>query len=275
MKDSFLAEFPPDEQEQRRKINALMDDWRKQLSTVKVRFKDDGQNYAGSEYFCANGFYPYYYQQKPKILFIAREAADLSGTDFIETTLQAYRENNVGGRTLNQSNFHNRMMYIAWGILHGGKVPYGQVPWASELGKTFGTSQGISFAFMEISKYSNDSGDAHSHRDVELMNAFLRDSRLEKRNFVREELAILDPDLVITMNLWAAGVEHELLELALGEIPTVDAKTYKPAASLYSITINNRTVPLIDLFHFSTRKSSEMDFYNPVMSILKERRICL
>jgi hypothetical protein len=213
--------------------------------------------------------------KKKKILFIGREAAGISNADFIEVILRGYRENSVGGRTLDQvqNSFHNRMMYITWGILHGGTVPYQEVPWASEIGKTFGTPEGISFAFMEISKYSDDSEDAHSRRDEELMTAFLKDSQLEERNFVREELDILDPDLVITMNLWMAGIDHDLLELALGEIPTVDAETYQPEACLYTITINNKAVPLIDLFHFSARKDTEKDFYSLVMSILKGRRI--
>jgi hypothetical protein len=275
MKDSFLAEFPPAEQEQRRKIEALMDAWRKKLSKARVQFKDDGEYYAGSEYFCADGFYPYYYQQKKKILFIAREAAGISNADFIEVILHAYRENSVGGRTLDQvqNSFHNRMMYLTWGILRDGTVPYQEVPWASEIGKTFGTPEGISFAFMEISKYSNDGQDAPSHRDVELMTSFLKDSQLEKRNFVREELDILDPDLVITMNLWMSGLDYDLLELALGEVPTVDAETYQPEAGLYTITINNRAVPLIDLFHFSAIKNTEESFYNVVMSIIKKRKL--
>jgi hypothetical protein len=163
------------------------------------------------------------------------------------------------------------MMYIAWGILHNGTVPYQKVPWASELGKTFGTPEGISFAFMELSKYSNDSESGSSRRDVELMSAFLKDSRLEKRNFFQEELAILDPDVVITMNLWGAGLDNALLELALGEIVEDAASSkYQPYASLSSIGINEKQTPLIDLYHFSYRKNTEEYFYNPVMKIVRD-----
>lgn len=57
------------------------------------------------------------------------------------------------------------------------------------------------FAVMQLSKYSNDS-DEGSIRNVEMMNRFLEDSELDKRNFFMEELSLLDPDIIITANLW-------------------------------------------------------------------------
>jgi hypothetical protein len=279
MNESFLEQFPASERNQRRKIEALMDAWKKELSTARVRFKDDGEYYSGDNFFCADGFFPYYYQQKRKILFIAREAAELSGIDFIEEFLGAYRKNDIGGQTLNlvQNSFHNRMLCLAWGILQDGMVPYEEVPQASEVGRTFGTPEGISFAFMELSKYSNDSENGHAHYEAELMTAFLKDSRLDKRNFFREELDILDPDLVITMNLWGTNIDGALLELALGEVIEDDSlPKYKPSAGLNpyaglnSIEINKRKVPLIETYHFSARKDTEEWYYNPVMEIIRE-----
>ncbi len=57
------------------------------------------------------------------------------------------------------------------------------------------------FAVMQLSKYSNDS-DEGSIQNVEMMNRFLEDSELDKRNFFMEELSLLDPDIIITANLW-------------------------------------------------------------------------
>jgi hypothetical protein len=163
------------------------------------------------------------------------------------------------------------MYYLAYGILKGGGIPYRDVPYASELAKDFGTPAGISFAFMELSKYSNDNADANSRRDLDLMSAFLRDSHLEKRRFIREELAILDPDIVLSMNLWNTGLDEDLLRLALGDVRTRDEKTFGPQAALKEITVNGKNIPLIDLYHFSSRKSTETDFYNPVMEIVRSR----
>jgi hypothetical protein len=270
MDDPIFAEFPPAEQEQRRKINALMEDWANGLAGVQVE-PGDGESYPGSEVFCPDGFYPYYYRQKRKILFIAREPLSISGCDCIGILLKAYRENLVDGATLNQHNFHKRLMWITWGILQGGTVPYAQVPKASDLGKTFGTPEGISFAFMELSKYSNDSKSGPSHRDTELMTAFLKDSRLEKRNFFREELAILDPDVVITMNLWEAGVDRALVDLALGKVAgDWGSSDYPPPGASGFIEINGKQVPLLNLPHFSYVENTEEYFYKPAMKMITD-----
>jgi hypothetical protein len=103
------------------------------------------------------------------------------------------------------------------------------------------------------------------------MSAFLRDSHLEKRHFIQEELAILDPDIVLSMNLWNTGLDENLLRLALGNVRITDEKTFGPQAALREITINGKHIPLIDLYHFSSRKNTEADFYNPVMEIIQRR----
>jgi hypothetical protein len=261
-------QFPLPELSRHSQIIALMADWKRELSRARVLYREDGKLYPGDSYFCSDGFFPHYYAQKYKILFLARETVDLSGMDYIETLFEAYKANNIGGRTLDQHSFHNRMYYLAYGILNDGKIPYGEAPYASELARNFGTKNGISFAFMELSKYSNDNADANAHRDLELMTAFLKDSHLEKRNFIQEELEILDPDIILAANLWGAGLEPSLLELALGDVRLVDDKT-SPSAWWRTITINGRERPLIDLYHFSSRKNTETDFYNPVMKIMK------
>jgi hypothetical protein len=152
--------FPPAEQGKRRQITLLMADWKQELSNARVFYREDGKMYSGDSYFCSDGFFPCYYSQKRKILFLARETVDLSGMDYMEILFEAYKNNNIGGRTLDQHTFHHRMYYLAYGILKGGGIPYRDVPYASELAKDFGTPAGISFAFMELSKYSNDNASA-------------------------------------------------------------------------------------------------------------------
>jgi hypothetical protein len=184
----------------------------------------------------------------------------------------AYKKNIVGDKdkTLNQHSFHKRMLKLTYGILNNVEN-YENVPCASKIAETFGTSTGISFAFMNLSKYSNDNPGHYNNRDVNLMNAFLRDSHLKTRNFIQDELSLLDPNIVITMNLWDAGIKKDLLCLALGEVKVVDNNNYKPIC-YNSITINGKCVPLIDMYHFSSNPEGTEDsnFYNPVMKILKK-----
>jgi hypothetical protein len=165
------------------------------------------------------------------------------------------------------------MMYLAYGITHGCGIAFEDLPQASDIAATFGTREGISFAFMELSKYSNDNEDANSRRDKELMERFLRDSLSAGRNFFREELELLNPDIIITMNLWECGVDNALIEAALGKVTLEDGKTWQPHATVNRIVINGRRVLLIDLNHFSSRKSTRECFYNPVMGILRGKRI--
>jgi hypothetical protein len=183
--------------------------------------------------------------------------------DYIEVLYDAYKQNNVGGKTLDAYATEAWQFYLAYGILHNGTVPYREVPYASELAKTFGTANGVSFAFMELSKYSNDAEDANRRRDAELMTRFLRDSHLEKRNFVQEELSLLDPDIILTMNLCEMGIDNALLEQAFGKVRFIGNP--EPALSVNMLPINGRDVPLFDLWHFASRKNTETDFYNPVI----------
>jgi hypothetical protein len=263
-----LSFFPSTEHPLRSRLDALMADWKRELAQSKVVFRGDGKEYSGAGYFCADGFFPYYTQQKTRILFIGREAVGLSGLDYIDILYNAYKQNNVGGKTVDAHAAEARQFYLAYGILHKGAVPYSEVPCASELAKIFGTAEGISFAFMELSKYSNDADDANQRRDAELITRFLKDSHLEKRNFVREELALLNPDIILTMNLWGAGIEQSLLELALGKVRFIESP--EPAISVNLLPVNGRDVPLIDLWHFSSRKNTEKEFYNPVMRVWRE-----
>jgi hypothetical protein len=262
--------FPPDERPLRARLDALMSDWKREVAQSRVVFREDGKAYSGADYFCADGFFPYYTRQKTKILFIGREAVGLSGMDYIDVLYNAYKQNNVGGKTLDAHATEARQFYLAYGILHNGTVPYGEIPYASELAKTFGTADGISFAFMELSKYSNDAEDANRHRDTGLMTRFLQDSHLGKRNFVREELSLLNPEVILTMNLWGAGLDDTLLEQALGKVRS--AGSPEPAISVNVLSINGCDIPLFDLWHFASRKNTEQDFYNPVMRAWRERQ---
>jgi len=269
MNETFWEKFPVSEYDKRREICGLMNDWANEFASVVMKDPNDGKIYKGSEFFCWDGFYPYYFRQKRKILFIAREPVSIAGYDYIELLLDAYNNNkNVGTQSLDQSLFHRRMMYVAYGILQDGKPSYRELPYASKIAADFGTEKGISFAFMELSKYSNEDKTANQNRDIGLMNAFLRDSNLEKRNFFQEELSILAPDIVITMNLWDNGIERRYLDLAFGNLTYVEG-SQTPKTSLNFITINGKETPLIDLFHFSKPGSDEAGYYNPVMDIIK------
>lgn len=262
MTGDILSLYPPEERPSRLRLSALLEDWKRETAKSTVVWRADGKPYPGDSYFAADGFLPYYYRWNPKVLFIARETRYIARQDNIEIILKKCRENpgGIGGEILLR-----RMLLIAYGIRHGGTVPFEAID-PRQLCALAGTDSGFSFAFMEISKYSNENDDG-ANADTELMRSFFEHSNLQNRNFIREELSLLDPDLVITMNLWDGKIAAEYLELALGKAPFIDMP--HPSAARRSLMINGRTRPLIDLYHFSARKSDGEDFYKPVMSIIR------
>jgi hypothetical protein len=172
------------------------------------------------------------------------------------------KENPVGSESVLR-----RMLLLAYGIQNDGSVPFENID-PQKLCALAGTQNGSSFALMEISKYSNENDDG-DNADTELMKSFFEHSDLEKRNFIKEELSLLNPDIVITMNLWDGKIEDRFLQLALGDVPFIDLP--HPSAARRSIMINGRKTPLIDMYHFSARKSDKDDYYDPVMGIYHDK----
>lgn len=255
-----LYPYPSGELPQKRRLDSLMADWKKQLSPYKVLFRDDGKMYPAESFFASDGFLPYYFHQKYKVLFIARETRYIAGQDNIEVILKKCKENPGG---IGMESVLRRMLFLAYGIQNGGTIPFEDID-TRKLCALAAAPNGFSFAFMELSKYSNENDDGGT-ADTELMASFFEHSRLQKRNFIQEELSLLDPDLVITMNLWDGKIDPGILQLALGDVPFIDCPY--PSAARRTITISGKRVPLIDLYHFSARKSDNEDFYKPVMGI--------
>ena len=206
-----------------------------------------------------DGFYPYYTKQPKRILFIGREAYDLEGCDYIEKFLHVYRHGKRVGRSkhLNQHFFHARMLHIAWGLLNG-MPDWEEIPWADEIGDSFGTENGISFSFMNLSKISNESGGTKSNFRV--IDAFC-DESTKSRNFIAEEIALLEPQIIITMNL----------EDRLDFIGNCEPIEQNPNVTPYRFDTNGHRALLLDCWHFSaTTKKNVRDYYEPICEAVKK-----
>jgi hypothetical protein len=205
----------------------------------------------------ADGFYPHYFDQKKRILFVGREARGISGCNYIDVLYPAYRETKrIGKQWLNTNKFHSRMLYVAYGIMNGMPA-WNEIPYASEIGDTFGTPGGLSFAFMNISKLSNDSnGWQSAWRIINVAHELSTRSR----NFNQEQTAILEPHIVITMNLGDRIA-------SLGQLTPIHSSTQ--ARSFWLVSGGHRSL-LIDTWHFSTPyKNSIKDYYEPICHALR------
>ena len=95
----------------------------------------------------------------------------------------------------------------------------------------------------------------------------------DKTNFFQKELELLNPDIIITANLWEHGLfNEEYLDLCLPKTNFSKGKNViydgESVAEYGKYNLNGRDIDYIDLYHFSAKKSDKYCYYNPVMKIL-------
>lgn len=244
-------DFPDFEQEKLKNLNHLFSAWYTKAKNQSF------ENEKSCDDIVFDGFYPYYSAQACKILFIGRESLDMTGNHYLDCLHSCYEKGKVGNRTLNQSQFHALMLKIAYG-LNNNNCPWLKIPAAKQIGETFATETGISFAFMNLSKFSNDSG--HYKSDWPLIDNFISSFTNQAENFFNTEIEIIDPDIIVTMNL------EQRLE-ALGERTSLE---YTPNAVYYKIKCGKKSILLMDLYHFSAAKNHEDTFYTPILRGLEK-----
>jgi len=203
-----------------------------------------------------DGFYPQYFSQKKRILFIGREAWEFYDDNYLGGLYSVYRNDNPW--KLNSSPFHRRMFRLAYGIICG-MPEWQKIPQAREIaGDKFGEINCLSFAFMNISKLRNQSGD--SAADWGLINAAHRLST-EGRNFIQEEVTILQPHIVITMNLGEKVA-------SLGELTPIYASGQ--VRSHWLVNGGHRSL-LIDTWHFAAPNKTDVEcFYDPICDAIRQ-----
>ena len=237
-----------------------------------IVFVDDGKAYKAVDYLNLDGFYPGYFSAKPRVLFIGRESREASGCNRMDTDIEFLKKHNINrfGFT-----FWQRVFYIVYGIQQEGKVPFMEIPSANEIKGSCVKDGSFPFAFINISKYSNDSRSWKA--DSVLINRFLEDAELDKRNYLREQISILEPDVIISCNLWGEyKIDLEKINLVF---PPDDFSKRIPELStegisdVYDFNLEGKSIRFIDLHHFSAIRAGnmmgyELDkayYYDPVM----------
>lgn len=238
----------PDEQKLDIELSALLSEWKKIVCTEKT----------SSELFVEDGFYPFYTQQPVKILFIGREALGMAGLNYVKTLFEAYKANSVGEKSLDKYKFHHLMFYIAYGIIQR-EPDWKKIPYASKLAENFGTQNGISFAFMNLSKFSNESGSWEA--DNLLIDSFLEKSQKAKENLFNKEIELLSPDLIFTMNL----------EGRINFLGEITERQNGKDVDFMKLKTGSRQIPLLNTWHFaSPNKSEYQNFFKPIVKTLQK-----
>ena len=110
------------------------------------------------------------------------------------------------------------------------------------MSSTYATSEGISFAFMNISKISNETDDFHSNWSS--IQTSKGDAITKKRNFLQEEISLLAPDIIIGSGVYDI---HNIIES--GE------KLFQNQwLSLYLLKIASKNVLYFATYHFTATK---------------------
>lgn len=259
--------YPEEEQSLKDKIDKLHSEWRNHIQNKCA-------NSSLPDLYVEDGFFPYYKQQKIKVLFIGREARRIGGCGYIDVMYKAFRDGKVDGRSLNCHQFHALMLAITYGLQNNFEA-YELVPRATVIGRKFASEEGISYAFMNLSKFSNET-DTSWKSNQQLINTFLQLSEIDnsldgtdKKSFFAREIELLSPDIIIGMNL--NEDEKRNRYKFLGEL--TDQKWYGKQGQVCSQTLKTQLgeYPLFDTFHFSApNKCEEEDFYLPIMEAAKD-----
>ena len=239
-----------------------MYDWKQQIAKCNpIIFYDDNKPYKTTDYFGYDGFLPEYYSQELKLLFIGRESRANSKSDSVINTIDHFK--NV--RDINSSSFWRRILYIVYGVKNHGKIDFSELPYAQDIALEMVKCKNYGFALMNISKYSNDRVDG-GKADKKLINRFLEDSELGKRNFIKEEIEMLEPDIIITANLWDGKIKKEYLDICFSNMKLI--RKIDDKLNIYRFNNKNKEIPIFDLWHFSRPGSDKVKYYDPVMNAL-------
>jgi hypothetical protein len=159
---------------------------------------------------------------------------------------------------------------MAYIVNKKGKVDLDKLKSAKEIANEMVSSNDFGFAYMNISKYANKAEDS-ARADIQLMKQFLEDSELKKRNFLNEEVNILEPDIIVTANLWDDKIDWKYLDLCFPEFKDAEpVKTIEGVARLYQARINRKPVKLLDLYyHFAAIMKQNTYFFEPIKQLFR------
>lgn len=239
------------------RIDELMKEWATYCHSQKPTYC-----HSPKPIFVEDGPFPYYWNQKIKILFIGRELYGKRNEN--DPLTIKYWDEREGMQKLGV--FQSRLLYLAYGILHGecSEEAWEKMDTATKLNSVFATgkNEAFSYAFMNASKILNED----SSKVGEVFTAFVND-KVNRAFFVRE-IELLAPDIIISGNLndlrfW----EFEEFKARLKQHN--DRNCHKDDCFVWKYEIGGKTILLLDGHHFSARGETFEKFYEPICKVAK------
>jgi hypothetical protein len=235
----------------------LLDDWEKIIQKNNPEL---------APLFTRDGAFPGYSSAYPKVLFIGRESRYADTGDRITSDIAWFKKLKPGE---GMGNYWNRIITIVYLIQTGQKYSPGKTPNPRAIIDQMRATGNYGFAIMNISKYLNPEEEKSGTSNFKLINQFLADSDLGSRNFIQEEITLLEPDIIITANLWDCGIKRKYIDMIFPpqslSTPRFDRKKN---ACLQNFRLNGRTIKRLDTYHFSTPGNDQELFYDPIAELL-------
>jgi hypothetical protein len=265
-----LENYTQAEQNKINQLDELFDKWEDNIDENMKNNDFEGKR----PFFVRDGLFPHFTDKKCKILFIGRESLSKSESDL--TIIDKYKINNPidnENKTLNQDPYRRIPFYLSYALQHNSDN-YENFPSASEIAeKAFTENENsISFALMNVSKFSNDS-ETSANVDKDLMMNFWFNSFNQNIDFFKEELKIIQPDIIITCDLGGINYWPNLLDEDYKTADITFEEDILPInGDVYEIHIDgiSHVVPVIDSYRFSARKPIKKCFVEPLIRVARE-----
>ncbi|MBR1965110.1 MAG: hypothetical protein IKA22_00705 [Lentisphaeria bacterium] len=264
IRDEFLKLYSQEEISLIEKLNTLFCKWNEALAEYRKDNKDFAENYPNDyKEIVPDGFYPKYLSQKLKILFLGRESYTIEGRNYIDLFIDDYLVGKTGknhSKSINSRAFHRRLIQVAYGLLNGKN--WDTTPYAKEICTNKGIFEKVSFAFMNLSKLSNNLCDSETtNTNWALVNASLDISLNYCKNFILEEVKLLDPDVIVCM-YWG----KDIIERIFGK-GSLKGDSEKDFA--YNLNINGRDRLFLHSWHFSSSKKEKECIHDPIVEAFR------
>lgn len=220
--------------EKRKELFMFLQSWKKQCKNNSQSEIFDVDNY-----FVLDGFFPGYFSKK-KILFINQSSK--YHNDFVEQSLNWLKIHNP-----NYNTFWRRILTSTYIIQNN--ITNMNLPSPNEILKNMSKTNNYGFAIINISKYFGK----------QFINHSVKDSYTSHSNFLKEEISLLNPDVIITSNLWDS-VDQWNKDFDPYEFNIILPRTDFTKISIYDSISTKRTVNLYYAYKINSNK--QIQFLN-------------
>ena len=119
---------------------------------------------------------------------------------------------------------------------------------------------------MNLCKWSHEKDKRGIRAARDIIDQFIKKSTTSKLNFILKEIELLDPHLIISMNLG-----EELFE-RFANASEESCNNCNNGRKIYCFTQDKKKHVVFDSWHFSApKKAEELDIYKPLLEMTRQR----